>query len=631
MKQKQNIIGVIAVAALVVSLVNFFRGPGDIVEKNDKLREGDKPGRNLISKEEGSAPVVKGEQVETSIVEPEPPRNNPEDQALNSRVTSQSNIIYSSDVAKSDLNDKGDLPFRWSDSEISNKITIKEEGRVEWDALRDYPRSCGSGQVVRGVGDSLECVDIAASSYWEGGSVAYPKSSSSDFAIGGSNSSAPLFFDTSLKRLYAISMRIGEGDNYVSIDDSGFLQLHGEAAVWDDLMVPVSSTTEAGSNPPTFALMKDSGVGGADSAVYFNGVSNPVVVSDDSDFDFADDFTIEFWVKPDIDVPNYAGMLEKSGEYRIRRRTGGDIEVRLSTSGGNKTIRENVLNLGQKNHVVLAVDVDGGDTNINFYVNSVLHESRTYVGVTPSATSNDLYIGSRHNGASKFKGAFDEVRFYDRALSASDVDDHYNDGAGEVGDEDESGLRTGYHFNDDLDDYEVGGSGSNDNDGSVVGGATYVTGLVGNGVTRGVYTWFFEEDSTEELHFTLQIPHAWKIGTNLRPHLHFIPSDDSAGDVVWGLEYAVTDVDGVFGNTTIMTNANTIESGSSFNHSIGTFGGEIDMSAYDQDGDVSTMIIGRVFRSGTDSEDTYDALVGLLEIDFHYQIDSFGSFEEYSK
>lgn len=46
---------------------------------------------------------------------------------------------------------------------------------------------------------------------------------------------------------------------------------------------------------------------------------------------------------------------------------------------------------------------------------------------------------------------------------------------------------------------------------------------------------------------------------------------------------------------------------------------------------VSSMMVCRLYRSPTVTEDTYSNDAGLLEFDLHYQIDSFGSRNEYIK
>ncbi len=46
---------------------------------------------------------------------------------------------------------------------------------------------------------------------------------------------------------------------------------------------------------------------------------------------------------------------------------------------------------------------------------------------------------------------------------------------------------------------------------------------------------------------------------------------------------------------------------------------------------LSSILIGRLFRNSSAAGDTYTDKVGLLYIDAHYQINSLGSTDEYTK
>jgi hypothetical protein len=144
--------------------------------------------------------------------------------------------------------------------------------------------------------------------------------------------------------------------------------------------------------------------------------------------------------------------------------------------------------------------------------------------------------------------------------------------------------------------------------------------------SQGVYAYWFDKATEEELFFIVQIPHAYKYGTDLHAHVHWMPSTAGAGDVVWGLEYTLCEIDAVFGNTTIET-ATATAAGTAFTHQILEIV-QIDGSAIDS---VSAMMMCRVFRDATAVADTYDNDAILLEIDFHYQIDALGSALEYTK
>lgn len=150
----------------------------------------------------------------------------------------------------------------------------------------------------------------------------------------------------------------------------------------------------------------------------------------------------------------------------------------------------------------------------------------------------------------------------------------------------------------------------------------------------GVYLhWFDDEDGSinkeEELFFTAQMPHGWKEGSNIEPHVHWTTKDDATGkNVEWGLQYVWANVGDIFPSTTniIYTNA-TVGAPGLRRHSISQFP-EIDGTGRT----LSSMLICRIFRHSSHSNDTFNnKQAGLIEIDFHYEVDSDGSNEEYTK
>jgi hypothetical protein len=152
--------------------------------------------------------------------------------------------------------------------------------------------------------------------------------------------------------------------------------------------------------------------------------------------------------------------------------------------------------------------------------------------------------------------------------------------------------------------------------------------------STGVYTYWFDKDTEEEVFFSCQMPHNWKEGTDIHPHVHWTPKTDgttSASRVCWGLEYTWSNITGSFGNTSI----------SYANLPISYTGSPIADAHYltelpDISGagkTFSSMLICRLFRDATSSgsSDSYGYDAGLLEFDFHYEIDSFGSQDEFVK
>ncbi len=152
----------------------------------------------------------------------------------------------------------------------------------------------------------------------------------------------------------------------------------------------------------------------------------------------------------------------------------------------------------------------------------------------------------------------------------------------------------------------------------------------------GTYTYWFKKETSasneNELFFTVQMPHAWKEGSNIFPHVHWT-ADANIGTskVEWGLEYTWANPGSVFGAIgTILVDTPVAALGTvnvAFKHVISSFP-EIAGSGKT----LSSILMCRLFRkSRSGSNDTYSGKAALLEIDFHYEIDSDGSRDEFIK
>lgn len=140
----------------------------------------------------------------------------------------------------------------------------------------------------------------------------------------------------------------------------------------------------------------------------------------------------------------------------------------------------------------------------------------------------------------------------------------------------------------------------------------------------GVYLYAFDDGITEDVHFIAQMPHSWYEGSSIEPHVHWTDHEGNTGDVVWALEYTKAKPGDVFGTTTTISSADT--AGSQYEHQI------VELGSIDMTGDtLSTILICRLYRDTDSGSDTMVGDAGLLEVDFHYQIDGFGSDQEFLK
>ena len=133
--------------------------------------------------------------------------------------------------------------------------------------------------------------------------------------------------------------------------------------------------------------------------------------------------------------------------------------------------------------------------------------------------------------------------------------------------------------------------------------------------------------STELIMIIAQLPHNFRLGSMLYPHIHWQPEDNNAGNVLWRLEWQAASVDGGFGGASWHEQElTTAASGDADKHSYSTFE-PIDMSGYG----LTTVLKMRLKRLGGNIEDTYGNDAKLVEFDIHYQKDSIGSGQQLDK
>jgi hypothetical protein len=150
----------------------------------------------------------------------------------------------------------------------------------------------------------------------------------------------------------------------------------------------------------------------------------------------------------------------------------------------------------------------------------------------------------------------------------------------------------------------------------------------------GLYLYDFDDAllaAEKEIFFTVQLPHSWREGSAVEPHVHWVAkSAGTAGQVVrWGLEYTKQNIGAAFSAPSTVY-ATTIAGGGS----IATQDSHLitDFDAIDMTGEtISTVIVCRLFRNSSNAADTYTGTAGLLYIDWHYEINSMGSRQEYVK
>jgi len=155
------------------------------------------------------------------------------------------------------------------------------------------------------------------------------------------------------------------------------------------------------------------------NALTFNGTSARVTVPNSASLQLTSGMTLEAWVFPTVTPTNWRAVVDKNvdGYYLMASTNAGNRPgVGGTWTGGNQnTVAPSVLAVNTWTH--LAATSDG--TTVRLFVNGVQVASQAQP--TPLAsTTGTLQLGGDSYGE-YFAGRIDDVRIYNRALSATQI------------------------------------------------------------------------------------------------------------------------------------------------------------------------------------------------------------------
>jgi hypothetical protein len=135
----------------------------------------------------------------------------------------------------------------------------------------------------------------------------------------------------------------------------------------------------------------------------------------------------------------------------------------------------------------------------------------------------------------------------------------------------------------------------------------------------GPEIWFFRNnEGIESMSFTLQLPHNWKDGTTIYPHIHWIPKSSASGNMKWNLDYSWSNIDGTFSAATtssvVITGPFTANKHLLTDLTSSNVGIDATGKTY------SSILICRIWRDSSSGTDTYAGDAGGLSMDFHISI-----------
>ncbi|HMH70028.1 MAG TPA: LamG-like jellyroll fold domain-containing protein, partial [Candidatus Saccharimonadales bacterium] len=160
-------------------------------------------------------------------------------------------------------------------------------------------------------------------------------------------------------------------------------------------------------------------------ALSFNGTNNWVTIADANDLDMTSGMTLEAWVKPST-LTGWRTIMTKeasggmaytlySGNNASRPALYGNITSDVGVNGSG------ALSTTAWWHITGTFD----GSNLRIYVNGTLVGTKALSG-NLRATTGALRLGGNSVWGEYFKGLMDDVRIYNRALSASEIQTDMN-------------------------------------------------------------------------------------------------------------------------------------------------------------------------------------------------------------
>jgi len=197
-------------------------------------------------------------------------------------------------------------------------------------------------------------------------------------------------------------------------------------------------------------------------------VEQYITVADDTDLDpGTGDFSIVCRIVP-TNAALSSQSLMKKGTGFVLTLSANNISVSVVAASGFSSLvtTSGVMTTGDEQHVVLSFRRGGTSTVYRNAVSIGTFTSGTLSGALQTAGNNLLIGHGTPGGSSQFYGSVDDTAYYNRALTAAEVEELYN------GNDVNSGLRMRHRYSEGSGTAVADDSGYG-NDGTIVGGATW--------------------------------------------------------------------------------------------------------------------------------------------------------------
>ena len=164
------------------------------------------------------------------------------------------------------------------------------------------------------------------------------------------------------------------------------------------------------------------------NAAVFNGSNSYINLGDPTSGITTANYSISFWVNTTSTSTSYliskylTDGLDSTDVFRVMNLSGGTISFRTSTFGGGSArdiTSTTSINDGNWHHILFTVT----PSTSKLYIDGTQEggDSTLYTAVTPSTVTRNVTVGRHDAGDNYFNGKIDQVRIFDKAISAEDV------------------------------------------------------------------------------------------------------------------------------------------------------------------------------------------------------------------
>lgn len=172
-----------------------------------------------------------------------------------------------------------------------------------------------------------------------------------------------------------------------------------------------------------------------DAAYAFDGAGDSLTDSTSTDLQLSGDMSFSSWINLNsigsgtiVDMSNTGDTQNANILYKIRMSTTGDITYTHEyNAGANQDYSYNTnLVSGQWYHVVFTRDSSAN--TVELYIDGALFDTYTYTEDPNGGTTGFFSIGSNSSN-NDLNGKIDDVKMYNRVLTASEISQLYGDGS----------------------------------------------------------------------------------------------------------------------------------------------------------------------------------------------------------